>query len=112
MILASCSKPKGDKTAPVITIISPANNQQFTAGQTIQIMANASDNDKVTEMHIHVKNKATGDLLRDIHAFPGQTNGSIQDSFAAGSAIIYSIEIYARDPSQNLGTSIVEVIAN
>ena len=75
-------------------------------------MANATDNNKLTELHIHVTNKATGVLLRDIHSYPNQASGSVQDSFTADVGINYIIEIIAKDPDQNLAASKVEVSAN
>jgi hypothetical protein len=112
--LAACSKKQdtGDKIAPVITIISPLNNQHFTAGQTINTTASATDNDKVTELHIHVTDKTTGTLLRDIHSYPGQSSGTVEDSFVAEPGILYTIVIIAKDPAQNLATAKVEVTSN
>ena len=115
VFLASCSKKSGDSedtTPPVVTIVSPLNNQVFTAGQTIQITVNASDNDKVTELHIQVINKTNGNLLRLIHSVVGQANGTAQDSFIAQAGVNYIIEVLAQDPAQNLTTSQVEVSGN
>src|SRR4051812_37401833 len=109
IFLAACSKDKGDKTAPLITILAPANHQAFTAGQTIQVTVTASDNDKVTELHIHVTDKATGNLLRDIHSYPVQASGQVQDSFTAEAGFTYIIEIIAKDPTQNFSTLRIEV---
>jgi hypothetical protein len=113
--LTSCSKKSGgskDTLPPVITIVSPLNNQAFASGEIIQITVNATDNDKVIEMHIHVTNKTTGILLRDIHSFPGQSSGTVQDSFTAEAGITYTIKIIAKDPAQNLTASQIEVSAN
>lgn len=115
IFLAGCSKKttdSGDKTPPAITIVSPQNNQHFNAGDIIQTTATATDNDKVTELHIHVINKATGDLLRDIHSYPGQPNGTVEDSFTAAAGISYTIQIIAKDPAQNTATSKVDVSVN
>jgi len=114
IFLAGCSKKQdtGDKIAPVITITSPSNNQHFTAGQTINTTASATDNDKVTELHIHVTDKTTGALLRDIHSYPGQSSGTVEDSFVAEPGIFYTVLIIAKDPAQNLATAEVEVSAN
>ena len=115
VFLATCSKKSGDSedtSPPVITIVSPLNNQVFTAGQTIQITVNASDNDKVTELHIQVINKTNGNLLRLIHSFLGQANGTAQDSFIAEAGVTYIIEVLGQDPAQNLTTSRVEVSGN
>ena len=112
VFLASCSKKSGDSkdtSPPVITIVSPLNNQIFTAGQTIQITVNASDNDEVSELHIQVINKTTGELLRLIHSFLGQASGTAHDSFIAQAGLTYIIEIIAQDPAQNLAKSQVEV---
>jgi Bacterial Ig domain len=114
IFLTACSKKPdtGDKIAPVITITSPSNNQHFTAGQTINTTASATDNDKVTELHIHVTDKTTGALLRDIHSYPGQSSGTVEDSFVADPGIFYTIVIIAKDPAQNLATAMVEVSSN
>jgi len=112
--LTCCSKKPdaGDKTPPVITITSPLNNQHFSAGQTISTFATAADDTKVTELHIHVIDKTTGALLRDIHSYPDEASGTVQDSFMADAGIIYFIQVIAKDPAQNLATAKVEVSSN
>jgi hypothetical protein len=114
IFLFGCSKKPdtGDTTAPSITIISPSNNQQFNIGQTISTVANATDNNQVTELHIHVINKMTGALLRDIHSYPNKPSGTVQDSFPADSGIAYTIQIIAKDPAQNTATAKVDVSVN
>jgi hypothetical protein len=119
IVISACSKGTNgendangttkDTTGPVITIVSPTNNQTFTTGQTIQTTANATDNVKVTELHIHVIDKTTGNLLRDIHSYPDAKTGNVQDAFSAQAGLTYTIKIIANDPSQNLTTSQVEV---
>jgi hypothetical protein len=114
-LLGACSKnshTSGDVTAPVITITSPLNNEHFAAGDTISTVASATDNNEVTELHIHVINKATGELLRDIHSYPAKVTGTVQDSFTADAGIIYTIQIIAKDPAQNSATAKVEVSSN
>jgi hypothetical protein len=66
----------------------------------------------VTELHIHVTDKTTGVLLRDIHSYPDQPTGTVQDSFTADAGITYIITILAKDPAQNLATAKVEVSSN
>ena len=110
-----CSKKSTsntDNTPPVITIISPLNNQHFNAGEIIQTTANVTDNDRITELHIHVNNATTGILLRDIHSFPGQSTSTVQDSFAAEAGISYTIKIIAYDVAHNLATAQVNVSVN
>ena len=96
----------------MITITSPLNNQHFSAGQTISTFATAADDTKVTELHIHVIDKTTGALLRDIHSYPDEASGTVQDSFMADAGIIYFIQVIAKDPAQNLATAKVEVSSN
>lgn len=118
-VLSSCSKNAAtlssetkDTVPPTITIVSPTNNQQFTAGQIIQVTANASDNVKLTQLHIHITDKVTGNVLRDVHSYPGEKTGTVQDSFTATVGITYTIKIIAFDPSQSLGTAQVDVSGN
>jgi len=120
LALCACSKNNAsagpgntkDTSAPVVTISSPSNNQTFAAGQTVQVMASATDNVKVTELHVHVLNKETLALLRDIHSYPGDKSGVVQDSFTAQAGMSYTIKIIALDPSQNLGTVQVDIAVN
>jgi hypothetical protein len=121
VVFSACSKDNNgentngntkDTSPPEITIVSPTNNQTFTAGQTIQTTANATDNVKVTELHIHVIDKATGNLLRDIHSYPSAKTGTVQDAFTAQAGLIYTIKIIANDPSQNLTSAQVEVLVH
>ncbi len=119
--IASCSKNGSqsgsannakDTSAPVITISSPINNQVFSSGQTIQVSASAVDNVKLTELHIDVLNASTGSILRDVHSYPNDKTGTVEDSFVAQAGLSYTIKIIALDPSQNLSTTQVDVSAN
>ncbi len=118
LLFQSCKKNETNTTeskdliAPAITITTPFNNQLFSSGQVIQITANATDNVKVTELHIHVTNKTSGALLRDIHSYPGDRKGTVQDSFSAQAGVSYTIKIIAFDPAQNLATAQVDVSVN
>jgi hypothetical protein len=49
-----------DRTAPVVTITSPANGQIFLTSSTISITATATDNKAVTKVEFYVKNNSTG----------------------------------------------------
>ena len=112
MLITACSKKAetvNDNTPPVITIISPLNNQHFNAGEIIHTTAEVTDNDRVVELHIHVINTATGILLRDIHSYPGQPSATVEDSFAAETGINYTIKIIAKDAAQNQSTAEVFV---
>jgi hypothetical protein len=115
IFFGACSKKTNiinDTSPPVVTIVSPLNHQHFNAGDIIQTTATASDNDKVVELHIHVSNASTGILLRDIHSYPGQSSGIVQDSFAAEAGISYTIKIICYDASRNLSTAQVDISVN
>lgn len=115
LLSLSCSKNSseaGDKDPPVIQIISPADNHVFLAGQTIQTFADVTDNVKVSELHIHINDNSNGIRLRDIHAYPDNKNGTIQDSFPAQAGMSYNIKIIAYDPEYNMATAEVNVTVN
>ena len=95
-----------------MTLVSPTNNQSFTAGNSIQIVANATDNDKVSELHIHVNNLTTGLSIKDVHAYPASPTFTIKDSVTAQGATDYIIRIMAYDAKRNLASSQVEVRSN
>ena len=115
LIFACSRKDSGDPnngrdtTSPVITIVSPLNNQKFTAGQNIQVSAIATDNLKVTLLHIHVLNKTTEAILRDVHAYPDNKTGTVQDSFVAQAGLTYIIKVTAFDAAQNPATAQVDI---
>ena len=118
-IFSFCSKRKDsagidgpDRTPPTITIISPNHNQVFTSGQTINVSANATDNVKVTELHIHIINTTTEAVLRDVHSYPGNKNGTVQDAFIAQLGFKYTIKIIAIDAAQNPITAQVVIAVN
>jgi hypothetical protein len=113
--IISCSK-KGsstdDKAAPVITITSPTNNQVFNAGATVNINGTMTDNSRISEVHIHVYDNGTGTLLMDMHANPGATSYSLNQSYTAQSGIQYKIQVSAKDNSGNEGIVSVTISTN
>lgn len=114
-LLPACSKNKGgsdDKQLPVIQLSSPANNQIFTAGQIVNITGTITDNDKIAEIHIHISNNNTAQLLEDIHRFPSAASYSLDESFTAQTGITYKIQVIAIDKSGNQQIQTVMVTAN
>lgn len=115
LALAACSKNEresDDKTAPVVELTSPGNNQQFTAGQTIAISGTITDDVKISELHVHISNKETGALLIDIHRYPGVATYPLSESFQAQAGIGYRIQVIAKDNSANEGRTTVEISTN
>ena len=114
-IFVACSRNETqdtDRELPVITLISPVNNQVFNAGQTITISGTLSDNQKLAEVHVHISNNSTGVLLEDIHRYPAASSYTLNESFIAQSGIPYKIQIIAKDNSANESHSTVQVTVN
>jgi Bacterial Ig domain len=108
----SCSKNAGsakDTELPIVTLSSPTTGQTFTAGQSISISGNITDNDYIAEVHIHVSNTNTGALLMDVHLYPGASTTTFNQSIAAVAGINYKILVTAKDKAVNEGRSSVEV---
>lgn len=114
ILLQACSKNEkaSDNELPVVTITSPNNNQVFSAGETVTIKGTLSDNQKLTEVHVHISNNSTGTLLIDIHRNPGAATYSLNESFVAQGGINYKIQIIAKDNSANENRSTVEITSN
>lgn len=102
----ACKKDKGDSEKPVITVTSPMANQQFSAGQVINIAATITDNDQLHEVSLSVVNKATSAELVHNHYHVDQKTFNLNDTHTAGAGITYKIKIEATDHSGN--TSAVE----
>ncbi len=114
-LVVSCSKNKEserDKVFPVITINTPVNGLSFTAGQSIPISGNITDNEYIAEVHIHVSNSNTGTLLMDVHIYPGSNSTSFNESITASAGINYKIQVIAKDRAVNESRSVVEVSCN
>jgi hypothetical protein len=115
MILsAACSKNSTvkDNELPVVTITSPNNNQVFSAGETVNITGTLSDNQKLTEVHVHISNNNSGTLLIDIHRNPGTATYNLNESFQTEAGIKYKIQVIAKDNSANENRSTVEITSN
>ena len=113
-LLVGCSKNSTveDNELPVITITSPNNNQVFNAGETVNITGTLSDNQKLTEVHVHISNNSTGKLLIDIHRYPATPTYNLNESFQTQAGINYKIQVVAKDNSANENRSTVEITSN
>lgn len=114
IVFSACSKSSEpeDKELPVIQLTAPTNNQVFTAGQTVAITGMINDNGKLAEVHSHIYNNTTGQLLIDINRFPDAGSYSLNESFQAQAGIQYKIQILAVDKSANQAYETVFVTAN
>ncbi len=114
MLFTACSKSSSEKDneLPVVTITSPNNSQVFSAGETVHITGTLSDNQKITEVHVHISNTSTGTLLIDVHRNPGTATYTLNESFQAQAGINYKIQVIAKDNSANENRSTVEISSN
>ncbi len=113
-LLTACGKPAAekDKIFPVVSISSPANGQNFTPGQPIPITALVTDETYIAEVHIHVSNTNTGELLMDVHEYPAGKTGNISQSITAVAGVNYKIQVIAKDRAVNETNSTVLVSCN
>jgi hypothetical protein len=115
MVLVACSKDSrqsDDKELPVIQLSSPSNNQVFSAGQTANITANITDNNKLALVHVHIYNNGTGQLVIDIHRSPAGSTYSLNESLQVQAGIEYKIQVVAIDNSANQQVQTVFISAN
>ncbi len=114
ILLTACGKPAAekDKIFPVVSISSPANGQTFTPGQPIPITALITDETYIAEVHIHVSNTNTGDLLMDVHEYPAGKTGNISQSITAVAGVNYKIQVIAKDRAVNETNSTVLASCN
>jgi len=109
IILAACKKDSGDNEKPVINITSPMANEQFTAGETVNLQGSVTDNDELHEVHIFVTNKSTGaDLIHmaehvDVKEYP------INEVFIVQAGVTYTIKVEAHDHVGNTAQVQLEV---
>src|SRR6266480_1072999 len=97
-----CSKNGVDNEKPVINLTTPTANQQFTAGQTINITGTVSDNDEIHEVHVIVTNKTTSTEILHFHDhIDAKTYNIINQSLVAAAGITYKIHVEADDHTGN-----------
>ncbi|MET0393669.1 MAG: Ig-like domain-containing protein [Chitinophagaceae bacterium] len=114
-LIAACSKKDGtaaDTAVPGVVINSPANGQVFTGGATVTITAAITDDTRLTEVHVHILDNTTSQLLIDIHRYPNTAAYTLNETFQAQSGINYTIKVIAVDRSGKTGTQTVLVSVN
>ncbi|MBI3137459.1 MAG: hypothetical protein HYZ15_02615 [Sphingobacteriales bacterium] len=113
-LCAGCGKSTAekDKIPPVVQISSPLNGQSFSPGQSIIISGTITDDQYIAETHIHVSNRNTGELLMDVHLYPGGKTGNFNQPVSATAGIDYKIQVIAKDRAVNETRGTVEVSCN
>jgi len=115
MVLVSCSKDNkqsNDKELPVIQLTSPSNNQVYSGGQTANITATITDNNKLALVHVHIYNNGTGQLVMDIHRSPTGSSYSLNETLQVVAGTEYKIQVVAIDNSANQQIQTVLISAN
>ena len=114
ILLSACGKPAAekDKIFPVVSISSPTAGQVFTPGQLIPINATITDETYIAEVHVHVSNTNTGELLMDVHEYPAGKTGNINQSLTAIAGVNYKIQVIAKDRAVNESRASIEVACN
>jgi hypothetical protein len=105
----SCSKP--DEIAPVISVISPQENQTFSDGQTVTIKATASDNEGLHMIHAIVVDNTGGHWVHLEEHIDGKTF-DINKTFSITAGKIFTITIDATDHNDNTTKKEITVTAN
>lgn len=110
----ACSKnsPDEDKESPVIQLDSPVNNQVFTGGQAVAITGHISDNGILVEIHVHIYDNTSGQLLIDINRFPNAGAYVVNENFQVQAGIQYKIQVIATDKSANQDVENVMITCN
>jgi len=115
MVLVACSKDNkqsNDKDLPVIQLTSPSNNQVYSGGQTANITATITDNNKLALVHVHIYNNGTGQLVMDIHRSPTGSSYSLNETLQVVAGTEYKIQVVAIDNSANQQIQTILISAN
>ena len=115
MAFGACSKDSkqsNDKELPVIQLTSPSNNQVFSGGETVNITATITDNNKLALVHVHIYNNGTGQLVMDIHRSPTGSTYPLNETLQVQAGIEYKIQVVAIDNSANQQVQTVFISAN
>ena len=114
VLLAACAKDKeaADTELPVITMSSPANNQFFSAGQSVNITGTVTDNIKIKQVHLEIINAATGSFISHEHFVPAAASYNLSKTFTALASTNYILKIIAEDGAGNLAKTEINISSN
>jgi hypothetical protein len=115
LLLLGCKKNESatdDRDAPAIDISTPVSNQSFTVGATVSIAAAITGAGRIVQVHLHISKEESGQLLVDVHRYPGESSFDLNESFVPPASGSYRIRIIARDNSGNESFETVTVQAS
>ena len=105
--MVACSKNGGDTEKPMITLSTPTANQQFTAGQVVNITGVVTDNDEIHHVHIFVIDRTHDAEVLHVEEHADSKTFNFNKSFTAQAGITYKIQIESDDHVGN--TAEVEI---
>jgi hypothetical protein len=108
-VLASCTKNGGDTEKPVITLNTPTANQQFNAGQLVNITGTVTDNDEIHHVHVIVTDKTHDAEVLHAEEHADAMTYNFSKSFTAQAATTYKIHIESDDHVGNIAIIDIEV---
>lgn len=111
-LLSACSRSdelEDDRSAPVIMLQSPVENAEFMVGSTVAISGQLSDANRIVQVHLHISSLETGQLLMDIHRYPGSSAYDLDESFQVPATGEYRIQVIARDNAGNEGRQTINI---
>jgi Bacterial Ig domain len=111
IIFAGISCDKEDNEKPIINLTSPTANQQFNGGETVNIIANITDNNDLHEVHLFVDKTTGGSIIHFMEHLDANTF-TLSDSFVAEAGVTYQIVIQATDHADNVGEVTLQVAGN
>lgn len=115
ILLTGCSKGSdrnNDRDAPVVIITTPVNDQSFAAGSTMMVTGTVSDAGKIVQVHFHFSSLETGQLLLDVHRYPGTGMFNLSENIQIPSTGEYRLQVIARDNAGNEGRQTLVVNGN
>lgn len=114
VLTVACTKAgprSNDRESPSVEVTQPVNNAVVNANQPLNITGTVSDNQYIAEIHIHITNLNTGQLLLDVHLYPASAQTAFTQAFTPQAGQRYRIQVIARDRSVNEGSQTLEISA-
>jgi hypothetical protein len=113
-LIVACNKTSprsNDRESPTVSITQPINNTVATPNTPLNITGTVADNQYIAEIHIHITNLNTGQLILDVHLYPAAAQASFSQAFTPQAGQRYKIQVIARDRSVNEGSKTLEISA-
>ena len=107
--LVACGK--SDETPPVVNVITPADNQVFSNGQTVNVKAEISDETGIHMVHLIVVDN-NGIHLDHFEEHLDAKTYSLNRSFSVESGKLYTVTVDATDHGDNTTAKNLHVSAN